>query len=100
MITVDDLRSRRRPRINEREYDQLRGCSVATPQKERVNGKGIPFLKDPVTGRISYAAEEVLAFLDRARPHRSTAEYDTTPQQIRLEKARNAWSSPMTAKAS
>lgn len=90
MVRIDELRAGLRPSISEREFAQLRGCTVATPQKERVTGKGIPFLKDPMTGRISYAAADVLAFFDRPRRCTSTSEYDTTKQLVRLEKARES----------
>jgi hypothetical protein len=88
MVTIEELKSGARPRISEREFAQLRGCSVATVQKDRVKGKGAPFLKDPVTGRVSYAADAALAFLDRAVPCRSTGDYDTSAHQSRLDKAR------------
>lgn len=92
MVTIGELRSGARPRISEKELAQLRGCSVGTVRKDRVRGTGVPFLKDPETARVTYAAETVLAYFDRAMPCYSTSEYDTSANQERLDKARKAQS--------
>jgi hypothetical protein len=88
MVTVFELESGARPLINEREFAHLRGCSTATLQKDRLTGRGVPFLKDPVTGKISYSAETVLAFLNRGQLYLSTSEYDNRAKQDWLAKAR------------
>lgn len=88
MITIHDLELGSRPRITEREFAQLRGCSVSTCQKERLTGKGPDFVKDPVTGRVYYQAQTVLNFLNRGIVCQSTSQYDTKSHQERLEKAR------------
>jgi len=90
MVNMDELRKGTRPQISERELAELRGCSTSTLQKERVTGRGPEFLKDPVTGRISYEAAAVIKFFDRAIHCHSTSEYDTRSQQERLAKARTA----------
>ena len=88
VICIDDLISGRRPCISEREYAQLKGCSVYKFQRDRYQGKGTPFRRDEF-GRISYSAKDVLADLLR-KTHRSTSEYDTSAQIHRLSKARKA----------
>lgn len=74
MVRMQDIESGLRPQISEREFAALRGCSRTTLQKDRVRGKGTPFLKDPVTGRIAYAARDVLAYFARSTRCRSTSE--------------------------
>ncbi len=87
-ITIEDLRSGAIPHICGKELAKLRGRSVSTIEKERTRGAGIPYVKDPVTGCISYRADDVLKFLERGKPCLSTAQYDTTSYSARLEKAR------------
>lgn len=89
MFCFDDVTSGRRPFINEREYAQLKGCSVYKLQRDRYLGKGIPFHKDQDTGRILYSAENILADL-QGTVHHSTSEYDTTSHVKRLSAARKA----------
>jgi hypothetical protein len=88
VITLSDLRSGARPIISERELSQFRGCSVATLQRERTLKKGLPYAKDPRTGRVFYRAEVVLAYFDNLVDCKSTLDYDTTKKQCNLEKAR------------
>jgi hypothetical protein len=88
MLTLEDLRSGQRPQVSEREFAKLRNCSVATLQKDRVRGSGIPFLKNPRTGRISYEAEAVLDYFENLQRCNSTSEYDTSAWHERLTKAR------------
>lgn len=85
-VTEFDLRSGRRARINEREASALIGKTVYTLQRDRWQGKGLPFQKDE-NGRVWYLAADVLAVLDKPR-HSGTHEYDTTEAVQRLEKAR------------
>jgi hypothetical protein len=85
-ICLDDLVSGRRPCITEREYAQLKGCSVYKFQRDRGTGIGTPFQKDE-RGRIWYSAQDVLADLQR-QTHQSTSEYDTRYQRENLAKAR------------
>jgi hypothetical protein len=87
-VTIADLRSGRRARVNEREYAQLSGKSVYTLQRNRWKKKGIPWMKDD-SGRVWYAAEDVVADLDRVK-HTSTQEYDTRKEMARLDAAREA----------
>ncbi|HEY9755418.1 MAG TPA: hypothetical protein V6C97_09665 [Oculatellaceae cyanobacterium] len=89
-VTLADLRSGARPIISDREFADLKGCSVATNQKDRCQKRSIPFVKDPRTGRIYHRAEEVLKFFDSLLECKSTLDYDTTQLQDNLEKARNA----------
>lgn len=86
-ICIGALISGQRPCITEREYAQLKGCSPSKLQRDRWQGKGIPFQKDD-RGRVYYLAEDVLADLQR-KTHRSTSEYDTSLQVARLLKARS-----------
>jgi hypothetical protein len=88
MVTISDLENGLRPRVSEKEFAALRGCSQSTLQKERLRGCGPKFLKDLVTQRIYYPAESILEFFDRAVACRSTSDYDTKLQQSRLETAR------------
>jgi hypothetical protein len=85
-VTLDDLRSGRRARINTREFAALRGCQPCTPERERWLGTGIPYSKDS-NGRVWYHAVDVLELLD-APKHRGTHEYDTAAHCERLVKAR------------
>ena len=87
-LLLDELKDGRRPRISEREFALLRGCSVSTLRKERSTGRGIAYLKDPVTGRVAYSAEAVLEFFGRALVCKATCNYDTVEHQNRLTKAR------------
>jgi hypothetical protein len=87
-ITVDDLRTGKRARINEAQCYQITGRKRSSLQRDRWLGKGIPFQADE-NGRVWYAAEDVLAYLDGEK-HRSTSEYDTSSQVARLAKARKA----------
>jgi hypothetical protein len=88
MVTLEDLEDGARPRITEREFAALRGCSQSTLQKERVAGKGPQFLKDPITGRIYYEARAVIEYFQRAQVCQSTCEYETGHYHSRLTKAR------------
>ena len=85
-VTLDDLRTGKRARISELECEQLIGRGRASLQRDRWKKKGMPFQKDE-NGRVWYAAEDVLSYLD-GKKHRSTSEYDTHSQVLRLEKAR------------
>jgi hypothetical protein len=87
-ITIESLRSGAIPHICGKELARLRGRSLSTIEKERTTGAGVPYIKDPVTGCISYRAEDVLKFFERGKPCLSTAQYDTTSHSQRLEKAR------------
>jgi len=87
-ITIENLRSGSIPHICGKELAKLRGRSLSTIEKERTTGAGVPYIKDPVTGRIAYCADDVLKFFERGKPCSSTAQYDTSRHSERLEKAR------------
>lgn len=91
MVTLSDLESGRRAEANEKEFAALRGCSVFTLQKERVEGTGPPFRKTE-TGRIFYPRESILEYFSKGIC-RSTSEYDTSTYQAKLKKAWKAKSS-------
>ena len=59
---------------------------------------GVPYVKDPVTGCISYRAKDVLEYLERGKRCISTAQYDTTSHSKRLERARAVLVNPATVK--
>jgi hypothetical protein len=88
-VRLDDLRSGRRARVNLRECEQLTGRSKASLDKDRVEGRGIPFMKDDENGRIWYSAEAVLAYL-AGKQRKSTSEYRTNKHIAQAEHARNA----------
>ena len=96
-ITISDLRRGAVVRLTEKQYAALRGCSASLIQKERGSGKGIPFLRTR-TGRIFYAAEDVLTELDNDAKHVSTCEYPQTQSAKNIEKARTRDASQKPAK--
>ncbi len=87
-ITVENLKSGVVPQICGSELAMLAGRSLSTIEKERSRGVGVPYVKDPVTGCISYRAKDVLEYLERGKRCISTAQYDTTSHSKRLERAR------------
>lgn len=87
-VTLDDLRTGRRARINEIELEQLGIRRRRSAQRDRWKGKGIPFYRDQ-NGRIFYAAEDVLAYIDSPK-HRSTNEYNTSAQLASLAAVRES----------
>ncbi len=89
MVTIDDLRKGKRPSIFEGELAGLIGCSLSKLQKDRLHRRGLPFRKDMETGRITYDAEDVIAYLARPK-FTATCQYDTTILSNRLEGARLA----------
>lgn len=88
-LRLEDLVLGRRACISEKEYAQLKGCSVYKFQRDRYQGRGTPFQKDE-HGRIWYKAADVIADLVERETHRSTNEYDTSAHLQRLAKARKA----------
>jgi hypothetical protein len=85
-VTVDDLRSGKVARINPRQFQRLYGRSIYSQDRDRWQGKGVPFSKDE-NGRVWYAAEDVLSYIDKPK-HRSTCEYDTSSNLAALAVAR------------
>lgn len=96
-VTVEDLQSGRTARINPRQFERITGRSIYSQDRDRWQGKGIPFSKDQ-NGRVWYAAEDVLAFLDNPK-HRSTCEYDTKEKIAALSAAREKLAKSATSGA-
>lgn len=86
-VTIEDLQAGRRARLNQKETARLTGRGAASLERDRWKGKGMPFSKDE-NGRVWYAAEDVLAYVQREK-HRSTSDYPTSINVLRLEKARS-----------
>jgi predicted DNA-binding transcriptional regulator AlpA len=65
------------PLLSDREVERITGRARSTLQKDRVSGRGIPFLR---LGRlVRYRQSDVTAFLDALPTHRSTSEPDQQP---------------------
>jgi hypothetical protein len=75
-LCLEYLRHGQRVCITPRELATLRGCSVATLCRERWDGTGVPFKRDPKTARILYAASEVLKYFASLPQYSNTTQYE------------------------
>jgi predicted DNA-binding transcriptional regulator AlpA len=64
--------------LTDRELSTLIGRARSSLQKDRVVGRGVPFVR--VGGQIRYRQSDVERYLAELPTHRSTAEADTAPR--------------------
>lgn len=89
MITLEDLKTGKRAQASLNEYKTLRGCSKATIYRENNAGIGLPYRRDPKTGRIFYDAQTILRYFDSIPTYSSTVQYEHGRIE-RMELARSA----------
>lgn len=87
-VTLEDLQSGRRARLNQRETAMLTGRGAASLERDRWKGKGMPFSKDE-NGRVWYAAEDILQYINRPK-YKSTSNYPADANLAKMELARSA----------